>query len=534
MNQERVDNLPFLNRITDYVDYYAEVSPANEAVVCGDIRWNYKDLQQEVDMLAKALLASGTGKGDRVATLSPPNHHFWSLFLASASIGAIWLGLNPKYKLEEYLYVISDAKPKVVFAYDVIGERVFSHELHEILGQNREISRLVLLDDNRENSDFETLPDFKDLAVQISDEQLADAREKVEAKDSALIVYTSGSTGKPKGALLPHRGLVRCSRNQVGHYDVSPVRLENFFPINHVACVGDVSCFCLVAGGTIFFMENFDPEASLAQIAKEKITMWGGIPTTLQFCMGLENFRDYDLSSIQLIGWGGAAASEDLIGQLLKISPRLTSCYGLTETVGSVTFIDPTADVGVLKDSIGKPVPEYEVRLIDSSGNDVEDGAQGEILVRGDFIMTEYWNRPKETSEAIDKAGWFHTGDLALKLSDGNLKLLGRMGEMFKSGGYNIYPREIEQALEACADVEMAAVFGVSDELYGEIGIAYVQPSPEINVQVNDIVEHCKGLLANYKIPKHIIIEKTLPLLPVGKIDKARLKAKFLLNGVKK
>lgn len=528
MNEDRVNSLPFLERVTDYVNYYAETNSNDEALVSGEIRWSYKELQKQVDTIAKALLAMGIKKGDRVATLSPPNHHFWATFLASASIGAIWLGLNPRYKLEEYQYVISDAGPKVFFACNVIADRNYGSDLQEIVNQGNGLSQLVFLDENLSKIKSDTLQEFCQLADQVSDECLAHARDKVLSTDPALIVYTSGSTGNPKGALLPHRGLVRCSRNQLGYYDVFPVRMQNFFPINHVACVGDVSCFCLVTGGTIFFLENFDPALSMEQVVREKITLWGGIPTTLQMCLSLPNFSEYDLSSVQQIGWGGAAASEDLIDNLLKISPRLTSCYGLTETVGSVTYIDPTNDREILRNTIGKPVPEYDVRLIDNAGNDVKDAELGEILVKGDFIMTGYWNRPKETQETIDELGWLHTGDIGIWLPDGNLKLLGRMGEMFKSGGYNIYPREIEQVLEVFPGVEMAAVIGVSDELYGEIGIAYIQMQSGQNLKVKDIIQYCKELLANYKIPKQIFITKQLPLLPVGKIDKVKLKSDYI------
>ncbi len=527
MNEERVNKLPFLDRITDYVDYYAAEMPDQEAVVYDDLRWSYRDLKKHVDIISKALLAHGICKGDRVATLSPPNQQFWSIFLASASIGAIWQGLNPRYKLEEYQHLVSDSLPKILLSCNKVADRIFASDLKLLRAQNKSLSHLVLLDDKSDNDDFETFEKFCSYESQVSNEELYGARKKVKPNDPALIVYTSGSTGKPKGALLPHRGLVRCSRNQLGYYDVFPVRLENFYPINHVACVGDISCFALVAGGTIFFMENFDPENSLAQISKEKITLWGGIPTTLQLCLASENFPKYDLSSIQLISWGGGPASESLISKLLEITPRLTSCYGLTETVGSVTFINPTNNIKTLTNTIGQPVPGYEVTIKNKGDQDIPDGEMGEICIRGDFIMTGYWGKPEATAKTIDPEGWLHTGDLALKLPDGNLKFLGRMGEMFKSGGYNIHPREIEQTIEMCDGVEAVAVISASDELYGEIGIAYVQKKSRSTLSQEDIHQHCCNMLANYKVPKLIIFRDQMPLLPVGKIDKSKLKTEY-------
>ena len=225
---------------------------------------------------------------------------------------------------------------------------------------------------------------------------------------------------------------------------------------------------------------------------------------------------------MQLIIWSGSAAPRDLILQLREICPNLSSSYGLTESVGSVTYAVGTDDLDILADTIGFPCPAYEFRLASPEGVEVGVGEPGEIQVRGDFIMLGYWNRPEATSEAIDAEGWLHTGDLGVSRPDGAIRLIGRLKEMFKSGGYNVYPREIEIALESHPAVRLAAVIGVPDPVYSEVGHAFVVAD---GITEAELREHCRTRLANYKVPKRFTIRSDLPLLPIGKIDKRALRA---------
>jgi fatty-acyl-CoA synthase len=369
---------------------------------------------------------------------------------------------------------------------------------------------------------------FEARARSVTEEDLAGARALVEAGDAAMLVYTSGTTGRPKGAMLPHRGLVKCSEIQSRIWTADPLRILNNFPINHVGCVGDICCYVLVSGGTIIFMEQFEPKKILKTIEQERITAYGQIPA--MFAMTLETGgradgqtgSNADLSSVQLIIWSGAAASRELILRLREICPRMSSSYGLTESVGSVTYVRDTEDLEILADTIGWPHPAFEFRLATPEGVPVPVGEPGEIQVRGDFIMLGYWNRPEATREAIDEQGWLHTGDLAVERPDGAIKLIGRLKEMFKSGGYNVYPREIEIALESHPAVRLAAVISVPDPLYVEVGHAFVAAD---GVTDDDLREHCRTRLANYKVPKRFTIASDLPLLPIGKIDKRALRA---------
>lgn len=517
-----------LERISDYLDFHAERTPTAPAASLNGRAVSYAELKSKVDDCARALIASGVEKGDRVATLSTPHPDFLVAFLATVSIGGVWLGLNPRYTLREFSYVMEDAKPAVLLTRTQIGARDYCDDVKALVENADSLKVVVILSgDPAPDCPCASYDAFISGGVRISDEMLEKRRRQTKAEDAALIVYTSGSTGAPKGALLPHRGLVTCCRVQARYWNANPVRILNYLPINHVGCVGDISSFILVAGGCNIFMEQFDAARCMELIEEESITIWGGVPTTIQMCLDLPDVERYDLSSVQLIVWSGASAPEPLIERMRKITPNLSTSYGLTESVGSVTYAPVGAAPEVLSKTIGAPAPDYEFRIAAPDGAAAPVGQEGEIQLRGDFLMLGYFNRPEATKETIDDNGWLRTGDLGRLRADGNVELVGRVKEMYKSGGYNVYPREIEAVLESHPGVALAAVIGVSDPLYGETGRAFLTPESGINLDTDEVAAFCRQRLANYKVPKSFTVELSMPLLPIGKIDKPALKARF-------
>lgn len=521
-------NLPLLNRISDYVKLHAEWTPDAEALVLDERRLTYAAMNSEIERLARALIASGIRRGDRVATLATPSPEFFMLFLATASVGAIWVGLNPRHQLDEFSYFLRDSEPKLLFARSRFEDRSFELELSQLQEKIPSLKTIVIIDDGEWGAGC-SLAEFVAQGEHISDEVYATATGCVLPSDPALIVYTSGTTGKPKGALLPHRGLVRCSLVHLTYWLTKPLRVLNYAPINHIGSVGDISCFALVGGGTIVFMERFNAGRTLSLIESERITWFLAVPTVLQMCLDDPQFFKQNLSSLQVVVWEGAPASRELVERLHQaFGNRLSSAYGLTETVGCVTFVPPCGDIDLLAETIGMRHPAYEVRIATPEGDDALPGQAGEVLIRGDFVMAGYWRRPADTAETIDANGWLHTGDLALIQPDGNLKLIGRLKDMFISGGYNIYPREVELVLESFAGVASVAVVAAPDKLYGEVGIAFVTREQNVNMTVEELLNFCRKHLANYKIPKQIFIMDDLPKLPIGKIDKTALRRRVL------
>ena len=522
--------LPLLERISDYLPYYGQKTPQADALVFKTERISYLALKNKVEACAKALIAAGVKSGDRVATLSPPHPDYFIVFLATASIGAIWMGLNPKYQLDESRYVISDAQPVLLLARTLIEERDYRLDLQVLKGEFDCLQRVVVLNNDPaiDSDDFPSC-DYQAFLGQgetVSEGELASRCDSVKSSDPALLVYTSGTTGKPKGALLPHRGLVKCSLVQRQYISCYPLSAINFFPINHVGCVSDINCFLFVAGGCCHFMEKFDAEGSLELIEQESISLWIGGPTTFHMSFNLDSFDCYDLSSVDTIAWGGGAASIPLIEKLQTITPKLCNAYGQTETVGSVTFTREGDSPEVLQNTVGKPPECYDVQIVNPQGDVLGVGEEGEIVVRGDFTMCGYLNRPEATAETIDQQGYLHTGDLGVWREDGNIQLVGRIKEMFKSGGYNIYPLEVEQVLQSHPLIDDAVVVAVPHDLYGEVGYGYLQVKAEaVNaLGLDDIKQYCRQKLANYKVPKHFELITELPLLPIGKIDRKQLK----------
>lgn len=218
----------------------------------------------------------------------------------------------------------------------------------------------------------------------------------------------------------------------------------------------------------------------------------------------------------------------DLLRRLHAIHPRLATNYGMTETTSGITAIEPTDDLEVLANSVGPAFPGVEIRLVDAGGNDVATGESGEIWARSPYNLLRYWNRARETAEALTSDGWFKTGDLAVRRPDGRYRIVGRLKEMFKSGGYNVYPREVETAIEAHPGVEQVAVVSIEDPTWQEIGVAFVVAREPLSIA--EVEAWCRERLANYKIPKRFVFVTALPLLPIGKVDKPALK-QMAVNG---
>lgn len=518
-----MNDVPLLETIADYVDHHAALAPQREALMGQGLRLDYRALQHEVQQCARALLQAGVAKGDRVAMLGPPAPGFFIVFLATTQIGAIWLGLNPKYRYDELHYVVDDARPVLLFAHARIGERGYADELQRLRAACPWVRALVTMDDEAVDG---ATPYAAFIAAGRAQPPgaLAQARQAVAALDPALIVYTSGSSGRPKGALLSHRGLCFGNRIQGREFGVVQPRTVCPFPINHIACVGDTCCTTLILGGTLVFMAQFDACALLQCIAAERISLWIGVPTMFLLALREIDALAPDLSSLQTLVWGGAAMPREAIARLATLGARMVTLYGLTETTTDMSFTPPGASVDELADTVGRPAPEFPCRIVDAQGQPCAAGVPGEIQFKGDFVMLGYHGRPEATRAAFTDDGWLRSGDIGSLDAQGRLRFISRLSEMFKSGGYNVYPREIEAVLEQIPGVQLAAVVGVPDPLFQEVGEAWVLCAPGSTLAEAELEHHCRTHLANYKVPKRFHRCRELPMLPVGKVDKVALR----------
>lgn len=504
--------MPDLPRITDYAAYWARVDADHEMLTHAETRCTRGQVEEQSATLARAFLAAGVQRGDRVAVLGDPRPEFYVTFLAAARIGAIWQGLNPKYTPGELDHVVGDSRPQVLMGL-VAGYRETFESLRERIGST---SPIITAGESWEA--------FLRSGESVTAAALHRAESAVDSADPAVLVYTSGTSGRPKGALLSHRGLVQCSVIQADRWYEAKPRMLCDLPINHVGCLGDISSSVVVAGGTVHYMERFDRSGVLDVIARERLEYWLAIPTMFLLVTGTPEWTTADLSSVKRAIWGGAAASRELILELQKRLPLVCTSYGMTETVGSIIYTDDDDDIDALANTVGRPDPRYEIRIARPDGTPCGSGEEGEIQTRGPFIMLGYLNNPGATAAAIDAAGWLHTGDVGRIDQDGRIRLAGRLTEMFKSGGYNVYPREIELALEEHPLVQAAAVVSVADPLYSEVGVGFVIPRPGPVPDAQELRAFLRTRLANYKIPKRLEVREDVPRLPIGKVDKRALK----------
>jgi acyl-CoA synthetase (AMP-forming)/AMP-acid ligase II len=517
----RFASAPSFRRIDEFVSHWAQETPEATACVLGGSRTSYAELDSRIRALARALLRAGVKKGDRVATLSTPHPDFLVCFLAASAVGAIWLGLNPRYRLEELRHVLDDSEPSLLFTRRIIEGRDYAPEVLALRETTPSLRHVVQLDEGDLIAPAQAYCDFVQ-DVGLAPSALETRQDEVGERDPCMIVYTSGSTGTPKGAMLHHRGLVLFAVRQNQVWPVSPLVMLNYFPINHVGCTVDVTMPILAAGGTNVFMEHFDPLESMELMERESVTLWASVPSVFQMQLELPAFSSFDLSSVQLTVFAGAAMPEPMIRRLAAIVPRIATNYGMTETTSAITELEPTDNIEHLAHTVGHAFPGVEVRLVGADGKDVSPGETGEVWTRSEQNFLGYWKRPDATSEVLLADGFFRTGDLAMQRPDGRYRIVGRIKEMYKSGGYNVYPREIEIVIESHPAVAVAAVVSVPDPVWQEVGVAYVVAKAALSP--DDLLTFCRERLANYKLPKHIYVRDELPLLPIGKVDKPSLR----------
>lgn len=510
-------SFPDLPRVDAYLSRHAATKPAVDAWIEGNRVISFAEADLWVAGLSKALLACGVRPGERVAVCGKPCPEFLALFVAISSVGAIYVGLNPKYTEDELAVIAADCEPVLLFSL-LNGEPEQRHKISALAKRIPSIREVVGLS---------TLDGFLERGREIADDDLLAARAAVRPQDVALLVYTSGTTGTPKGAQLTHRGITFIApiTNDPQHFGVrGQGRTLCNLPINHVGCVVDLCTNNLIAGSTIVFQPDFDPDAMLKAIEEHRLTMIGGIPVMFLMMSRSPLFRSTDYGSLQKIVLAGNPPPLPLVRELIEVTGRpVMNGYGLTEAMGFSTFTGIGDSADVVAGTVGRFDPRIEWRLVGETGGAVAEGQPGEIQMRGDWLFSGYFRRPEATAEAFAPGGWFRTGDLAEVAADGHVRLVGRSKEMFKSGGYNVFPLEVEQALEALDGILMAVVVPVADAMFHEVGYAFVVAAGD-GVEAGALKERLRQHLANYKIPKHFEIVDALPMLPIGKVDRLSLR----------
>jgi acyl-CoA synthetase (AMP-forming)/AMP-acid ligase II len=516
-----------LDQTWHYVEKWASKRPDAQALVFGEEKLTWQGFKQQMDAVAMAYLDVGIERGDCVALLSMARNEFLTTYMAAGKVGALWLGLSPKFTLEELRYQLSDCRPKLLITLREYMGNDLADTIQALMQEFSFLKKVLVIGEpiaGTESLAAYTAKPRASFAAAL-EKRAAETRET----DEALLLYTSGSTGKPKGVVHTHRSIVENIKVEVEkfYFDENSRGLLHF-PINHVAADVEIGFGAIMSGGCIVCMDKFDPAETLTVIQKEKITHIGQVPVMFLLEFKQPAFWTCDFSSVKAFVWAGAAAPKIMIDLLTPICQKtgamLLTGYGSTEVCGFITYTDKEDNAETLLKTVGKIVAPFELKIVDRKRRELPDGEIGEIAVRGPFLMKGYYNKPEETAKVIDQDGWYYTTDLAFRDKNGYIYITGRLSEMFKTGGENVYPREVEEVIETHAAVLFAAVIGVPDEIYQEVGWAFVMPMPGQSVTEEELRDLCKSALANFKIPKKFFIRPMLPLLASGKVNKMALK----------
>ena len=511
--------------------------PGLEFIQSDEGPWTFAAFDEATDRLASAFLDRGIASGDHVAVWLG-NSPEWALTLcACARIGAVLVPINTRYTASEAHYILAHSDAKLLVLCRRLWGKDFLAMLDEVAPaaapeQTAWVSRpslphlrtLVFAGNDAPSGSLR----FHDLLTASLSPDLARVAGGVVAAQPMLICYTSGTTGKPKGAMHNHvvikqatRVGLRCGLGPGG-------RVLGHMPLYHVAGLYMGLVPALTLGACFVVMPQWDAGQALELIERERISMFGGIPTHFVDLVEHPSVASRDLTSLQIAWIGGSPvmrATYDHFRTTLGLT-HLLSTYGMTENTISTTFNRPSDPPAVCCENRAPLLGECELRVVDpATGEPLPAGSVGEVWCRGETVMMGYYKNPQATAEAITGDGWLRTGDLGRLDGDGYLALTGRLKEMYKSGGTNVYPAEVEQQLTRLPGVRLAAVVAVPDARMGEVGFAFIEPSAPGAVDETELRALCKRNLAQYKIPRHFAILAEIPRTSTGKLAKADLAA---------
>ncbi|MEO0473242.1 MAG: AMP-binding protein [Bacteroidota bacterium] len=537
-------NEPLLGMtIGDTFDEIVARFPEREALIVHhqDIRWTYQQLHDAVIQCAKALLAVGIAKGDRVGIWSPNRYEWTVAQFATAKVGAILVNINPSYRLHELEYALAQSGCSMIILAHQFKTSAYTDMIYELAPelnhceagtlQSKKLPALrtvVRLHDEVRDGSW-TWAAFMEKAEESSSEAVEARQAELHFDEPINIQYTSGTTGYPKGATLSHHNILnngyfvaRCMNFSENDRLIIPVPLYHCFGMvmGNLGCVTHGACM-------IYPCEGFEPEAVLKAVSQEKATAVYGVPTMFIAELEHPDFSSFDLGSLRTGIMAGSPCPIEVMKkvQTLMNMSEVQVAYGMTETSPVSTQTRIGAPLQKQVSTVGQIHPHLEVKIVDQeNGRVVPIGTPGELCTRGYSVMLGYWNNPEQTATAIDAARWMHTGDLATMDEDGYVNIVGRIKDMVIRGGENIYPREIEEFLYSHPKISDVQVIGVPDQKYGEEVMAWVKLKEGETATADEIKAFCDGKITHFKIPRYYKFTDDFPMTVTGKIRKIEMR----------
>lgn len=502
------------------------------AFVEDDRSWTWAEFGAAVDRAAAAFLASGVEVGDRVAIWAPNCVEWAVAVFGLQTAGAVLVPINTRYKGLEAADILARSRARILLAADgFLGnhylEMLDGHDLPDL-----EI-RVALRSEGEPHPGAESWDTFLERGDGTPAADVAARRDALDGDDVADLLFTSGTTGKPKGVVCTHAQTLRA----VGAW----AEINGLGPDDRFLCINPFFHSFGYKAGLVAWVETrctmvpmavFDVPEVMRVIAEERITMLPGAPTIYQSILNHPDRATLDSSSLRLAVTGAAAIPVSLVRRMREELgfDTVVTAYGLTEASGFVSICRPDDDDETIATTSGRAMPDIEVRIVDEDGNDLEPGEAGEILVRGYNVMAGYFENPEATAETIDADGWLHTGDVGTMDERGYLDITDRIKDVFIVGGFNAYPAEIEDLLLEHPAVGQVAVVGVPDERMGEVGAAFVVPTPGHEIDEDELIAWARTTMANFKVPRHVRSVDALPFNPSGKVLKYALRDEFQEN----
>lgn len=486
-------------------------------------RWTWRQLDGEINRLAKGMIAAGLNPGDRVGIWAPNCAEWVFTQYATAKIGVILVNVNPAYRTHEYAYAANHSGLRMLVAASEFKTSNYRAMVEQTRAETPDLERVVFLG----TDDWQRLLDE---GSSIEDAELAARLAATRAEDPINIQYTSGTTGYPKGAVLSHGNILNNGHQVTGMIDLGE-HDRLCIPVPFYHCFGMVmgNLGCTSRGATMVIpAPGFDAETTLRVVAEERCTGLYGVPTMFIAMQNLPNFKEFDLSTLRTGIMAGSICPVQVMRHCVEDMgmSAVSIAYGMTETSPVSCQTRSDDDVERRTATIGRVHPHVEIKVVDpATGATLQRGETGEYCTRGYSVMLGYWQDEEKTRAAIDPDGWMHTGDLAVMREDGYCTIVGRIKDMIIRGGENIYPAEIEEFLYRHPDIEDVQVVGVPDEKYGEAVCACVRmKAGREPLGIEAVREYCSGQLAHFKIPAYVQILEDFPTTVTGKIRKNQLR----------
>ena len=528
-----MENTPAMAEIVNYtrfegmnfpqiLDKQAQTYPDKEWLVFGKERYTFKQFSQMTDHLAIALKKAGLRRGEACGLLFPNGVKYLLFQFAVLKLGAVLIPLNTRYRVHELTYMLSFSDARFLFTIDRYLKTDFIKMFNKIIKDIPKLEHLYV--DGTDVPD--TMWDIQELFnYRATPEELLELRNNpVVDTAPATMLFTSGTTGKPKGVIMSHQARVWCGlriaeRMRITHEDV----LLNPLPFCHEFGGYTIVSHAIICGCKMVIMERFNADEALKFIEQEKISVIYGVPTMFSYMLHSPFYRETDVSSLRTGYMSGATCPLELVKSVQEVMGcNISVAYGLSEAP-SHTISEYDDPPEVKASTVGKPIRDAETKIVDDDGHEVPFGIPGRIVLRGKNVMTEYYKREETTREILNEEGYLYTDDLGIMDDKGYLTFVGRKTDMIVSGGFNVFPLEVEEVLYKLPFVAHAAVLGAPDPKLGEIVIACIVPRQNSNPDEEEIITYCSSQFANYKVPKRVLFMDSLPITTTNKILKREL-----------